>query len=194
MSWLRRMGQVLILMAVVLYLVLVANFWHLYFFRYQVYASEGWFFSERILANYLRQAQENPAVGVVRVAVREPKIVFEEYLFYSGVYNWPEKIAAVNKGLKNKNFGYGKVVFESGCPETFGESDIVVVDARLGCLPEEGNKGIVSLADGGTVFVIKKDIVCPDNAIRYYRPRDISQFLLERQDRKEFCQNWIVNL
>ncbi len=180
-----------------LYLIGVFYFAHLYFFRYPVYAAERWFFSERIIANYLKLSKQDPSISKIYVVTQEsPKNVLERYLFYSGAYESKESISKVNQNLESKNFSYDKAEFSHDCPQEvdFTKGEILIANAGRKCTSEEGNHGIVSLADAGTVFIIKGDLLCKNIQLsRYYRPMGLSDFHLEEMDKDKFCKSWIVS-
>lgn len=136
-----RFGKILALGIAVAYIISVGYFLHLYFFRYPVYAAERWFFSERLISNYARLAQDNPMIDKVYIVTQEQaKWVFEEYLFYSGIYNKTVGVKIVNEKLRIKDFSDRKVTFLNKCPDVgLGEGDVLIADRRLECNKEEVN-------------------------------------------------------
>lgn len=69
------------------YLISFANLMYIYFYRFPVYASDGWFFQDRELASYIQKTKKVDPNAKIYVFTGEPKIIFEEYLFYSNSYN-----------------------------------------------------------------------------------------------------------
>jgi len=64
-----------------IYFIFLTNFLYLYFYRFPVYKAEAFFFSERILSEYIRRVKiENPEVNVY-ANTREPIATFEQYIF-----------------------------------------------------------------------------------------------------------------
>ena len=182
----------------IIYISSILYFLNLYFYRFPIYASERYFLSERIIANYVMRAEDNPEIKKIYVSTNEsPKIVLEEYLFFSGLYDKKESIIAVNKNINNHDFSFGKVTYTNDCPEDFvlEDGNILISHHTSKCSKEEsGKRGIVDLKDAGTVYYIDNDKLCKGlNLQRYYRPMDISVFDLEMQEVSEFCRNWIVS-
>lgn len=194
-----KYGKIILGGVGIIYLILVLNFLNLYFYRYPVYSAERWFLSERILSKYLTylNSDQDKSVKNVWVVVEEnPKNVFEDYLFYSGKYNSKEDVILANQKLTQKDFSDGKITFVSECPsENLQKGDIVISDQRKKCLSEKsGERGIVSLTDSGTVFIINNDYVCSGLDLRrYYQPTGYKEFFIEKQNKEEFCQNWIIS-
>ncbi len=180
------------------YLVSLVYFFNIYFYRYPIYAAERWFLSERIIANYVIHAENNSNIKNIYVSTNEsPKIVFEEYLFFSGLYENKENITKINENIENHKFSLGKVNYLDGCPENInlGEADVLISHKNFECSEEEpGKRGIVDLKDAGTVYYIDNDLVCNQNDLaRYYRPMETSAFDLEKMTKDEFCTNWIIS-
>ena len=195
-----RFGRLIVWPVIILYLFSVASFLHLYFYRYSVYASEGWFFSEKILSKYSELAQADQRIEKVYIITPEPKIVFESYLFHSGLYEEKNEIELINKRMKRKDFSAGKVRFINSCPSEIGievkSDDVLIVDRRFSCGDEKGGNGaIASLADAGRVFVIKNDLVCRDiNLDSYYVIRSMDELKINNMLKDEFCREWIVKI
>lgn len=192
-----RFGRIIFWPVVFIYLVLIANFLYLYFYRYPVYSAERWFLSERIIARYVSLLESNPSVKKIYIStIENPKIVFEEYLFFSGKYNSKVDVVKENLNLENKVFGDGKIVFIHNCPifVDYKNGEMLIADRRLGCLKEErGERGILDLVDAGTVFIIKNDGLCQNEILsRYYVAKNFSQFQIEKMGKSEFCKNWIA--
>ncbi len=193
-----KFGKLVFLAIGAIYLSSVVYFLNLYIYRYPVYAAERWFLSERILANYARHALENSGVKKVIISpIESQKIVFEEFLFFSGLYENSENIVKINKNIEKHDFSYDKVSFIKGCPGSldFDEEVVLITHANYKCSEEKpGKRGIVDLKDAGTVYYIDNDILCKDYELaRYYRPMDLFVFDMEKQSIAEFCKNWIIS-
>ncbi len=183
----------------ILYFFSIAYFINLYLYRYPIYSAERWFFSERILSSYIKRVlAKYPGTKIYVSSVESPKIVFENFLFYTGLYNTKDQVIYANSRLKDKVFGIGNVTFMHGCP--FGsEKDIspdyvLISHQRFKCLEEsQERRGIVDLKDAGTVFVISDDKLCRGFELpRYYRPMNDKIFDIESLSDEDFCRNWIV--
>lgn len=193
-----KFKKIKLILALSLYTVGVLYFVHLYFFRYPIYSADRWFLGERIITNYVNHSQDNSSIQKIYVITNEsPKVVFEQYLFYSGMYETKQEILKANQKIKAKDFSLNKVTFSNNCPKevNFTKGEILITDARNKCGKEEKSKrGIVSLADAGTIYIIDNDLVCDDvDLARYSRVMNTNIFYMEEMNRKEFCKNWIIS-
>ncbi len=178
---------------IALYLISVANFLHLYFFRYPVYASEGFFLSDRILSNYIFRAQQHSPETEILIITSEPKIIFEEYLFFNNLYAGRD-VKKINNKMKLKDFSWDKVDFSDKCPEEIGVNKIVITDQRYNCQEKEnGDLGIVQLADAGLIYLIKNDKLCDNYELgNYYYPQSLKELKIENLEDESFCKSWIT--
>jgi len=171
-----------------IYLLLFVNLLHIYFYRFPVYASDGWFFQDRVLVRYIDLTQKTYPNKEIIVSTFEPKILFHEYLFY---LNAPE-------GLVNKNYSYRNVSFVSDCFENGLDENIVwIFDGKLNCREEteQGFARITRFRDVLAKYVIKKDFLCRDFELgQYVHPEAYRDFSVEGQSRKKFCQSWITKI
>lgn len=193
-----KFKKIILVLALSLYTIGVLYFIHLYFFRYPIYSADRWFLGERIITNYVKHSQDNPSIQKIYVITNEsPKVVFEQYLFYSGMYETKQDILKANQKIKMKDFSLNKVTFSNNCPKEVDltKGEILITDARNKCGKEEkGKRGIVSLADAGTIYVIDNDLVCDGiDLARYSRVMNTNIFYMEEMNRKEFCKNWIIS-
>lgn len=182
------------ILIVVIYILFFLNFAYLYVFRYPVYAAEGWFFSEKILSNYLERTMNKPEVSSVKVVVDEPKIVFEEYLFHSDVYSNKERIVEINSRIANSNFSFGKLSFSAECPSQLAEDGVLILSSDIECDFESGlSSKILSLSDAGVVFQIKNDTLCSGySQPNYYRLNALADLKMESLTDQNFCNLWIA--
>ena len=175
-----------------LYLLSIVNFLYLYFYRYSVYGSEGWFFSERILAKYLQTAVVYPKISTIYVVTYEPKIVFEEFLFYGNFYN-KKTASQINQKLKEKKFEYEKIVFTDSCPKLQGKDVVIISEAKQGCFEKKsGDSAILSLTDAGQIYNISLDPICTNyTRSQYYQVGNFQDLEIEKMNEGLFCIKWI---
>lgn len=195
-----KFGKQLSILIGLIYFISFLYFLNLYFFRFPIYSAERWRFSQRLAASYARLAQNDNKIKKINVVVEHSsKWAFEEYLFYSGVYNTPEEVKRINQKLKVKDFSDGKVSFLEKCPnrKEFGKGDVLIIDSKAKCGEEDpGNHGFVDLKDAGTVMVIENDILCQDfpDLQRYSRVWNLKDLEIEKQSVQTFCRNWVSKL
>lgn len=181
------------------YGLMFANLMHTYFFRFPVYASDGWFYQDRIMANYINlAAKEFPDKNIVVVSF-EPKIVFQEYLFYTNGYEDKESVTGVNNNMSKDKYFYKNVFFIDQCPIS-GKKDkdtIYMYDRLMECVEYESPKlsRITRFQDVLAMYLIENDELCNDfEQRRYVHPEAYSSFDIENKSAKEFCTDWIVKV
>lgn len=180
----------------VIYFVSVANFLNLYFTRYPVYASEGFFLSHKILSKYINLAINDSTEPKVIVSATEPKIVFEKYLFYNNLYNNKQAINEINSKIANKEYGLSDVKFIDKCDKPTSTNTIWIYEQKMNCEKEQvPSLRISSLSDGGFIWTIKEDKVWGNyNLAQYPRVNNPSEFDLYKLSSENFCKIWISRL
>lgn len=192
-----KFGRSLFVIVGIFYLMSFLYFLHLYFFRFPIYSAERWFFSERLAASYARLAQNNPNINKVYIVTQEsPKWVFEDYLFYSGIYNSSDDVKRINKKMITRDFSDNKVEFLNKCPANLklDKGEVLIIDRRVDCGEKEaGNHGFVDLKDAGTVMIIENDMLCQDipDLQRYSRVWSLKDLEIEQQNVEQFCKKWV---
>ncbi len=177
---------------------LFLNLLHLYFYRFPVYASDGWFFQDRILSRYIALTNQEYKNTKVVVSTFEPKIVFQEYLFFNNIYNG-EKISAINQKMESGDYSFNNVVFTDKCfDDNFDENTVWIGDGLLKCERfsiKEDNLRITRFRDVYEIYLIKEDKICQGQKLNsYVSPFAFQDFNIEKQSKSEFCQNWITKL
>lgn len=183
---------------ILVYFFLFLNLSHYYFFRFPVYASDGWFFQDRLLSRYLRLVEKQYPDAKIIVSTPEPKIIYEEYLFFTNKYDGKE-IALINNNLSNRNYFMGNVTFINYCLDKKPkENEIWIYDDALGC-EKNGRIGetlrITRLRDVHENYLIKQDKICQGQKLGVYIPLTaLKDLKIEEQEVDQFCQNWITKL
>ena len=182
-----------------IYLISFAGLAHLYFLRFPVYASDGWFFQDRVLSTYIKKTQEAFPKQKVIVYTSEPKIIFEEYLFYTDSYN-RDNAELINDGLNRVDYYINnKLLFTDICPGKNPDNDSVVIfDGSITCsnlLKLSNLVRITRLRDVFENYLIYNDKLCNNfDPNRYVDPSAYRNFSIEKQNSKEFCHNWITRI
>ncbi|MBI2405580.1 hypothetical protein HYV21_00810 [Candidatus Microgenomates bacterium] len=177
---------------------LFLNLLHLYFYRFPVYASDGWFFQDRILSRYIALTNQEHQNTKVVVSTFEPKIIFQEYLFFNNIYNG-EEISVINQEMKSGDYSFNNVVFTDKCfDDNFDKNTVWIGDGLLGCERfsiKEDNLRITRFRDVYEIYLIKEDKICQGQQLNsYVSPFSFQDFNIEKQSKSEFCQNWITKL
>jgi len=191
--------RIFLMIFISFYLLLVINYYYLYFLRYPVYGSDGYALDKRILSSYISRVK-----GVkVYITTQKPRPIFEQYLFYSGIYNSKKNIKEIAGNMTSHNYNYGNVYFSDDCPDldTLNNPNIIsIIEASYECdknnLLNKQNKrphlSISSLVDTGQIFKIYNDRMCSEYPLSLYsRVNTDREFAMEKMNNEDFCKKWI---
>ena len=208
----RPYRQVLTIGIVMIYLFSMANYLYLYFFRYPVYGSEGFFYSDRVLSRYISLYSELPEKKIFVISPSAEGI-FKEHLFHSGLYT-KENVEEIADNIQKGKFKFRNVTFTNACPkeDVFkNKNNVLIYKCGFECekeitklielqssLEEKSTVltlSISNLADGGEIYRIHGDDVCSGYKLSSYpRVASIDDFQVENQDAEILCEKWIMNL
>lgn len=192
-----KYGKTIFFFLATAYFLGVFYFFYVYFFRYPLYSAERWYFSERLAIRYANLVKDRDDIDRIIIStVESPKIVFENYLFYSGLYDTKSEIDLANKIIKSKDYTYGKVSVIHGCPtdSAITSRTVLISHERFGCVGDAKLKSqILDVKDSGTVFVIENDKLCLGYQLpKYYYIHRIEDMHIEDLDVEHFCGSWIA--
>jgi hypothetical protein len=166
-----------------------ANFFYFYFFRFPIIGQENYFFSQRLIANYIIR---NNTSNIV-VVNSEPRLIFLETVFYS-----PQNQKSVLKDfVKNQNYQINNTIFTSICPKTFdSKTTYIIGNSFTNCLPQKDNlRSINEEQFGGPLYFIKNDQLCSSFPSQpWLRFHLIKDYQIEKLDTSTFCQTWIKSI
>jgi 4-amino-4-deoxy-L-arabinose transferase-like glycosyltransferase len=193
----RKIYKQVVIILLLMYVMLVANFINIYVFQYPIYSAESYSFSSRILSKYLVYGN-NEGKNIV-VYTTSPKERFIYYLFFSGLYK--NNIAKeIQQKFTNKQYFLNSIRFENCLIDIKPNINTSYVIESGGCdkmkiLLSQLRKTIPILADGGSVYSIVGDTVCASFALPRY-PNDIkfSDLSVEKLDKERFCTKFITEV
>ena len=164
-------------------LVSYINFCHFYFFQFPIIGQENFFFSHRIIGNYI---QKNNGYKTV-VVDDEPRETFLETVFYSS------KNQTLKDFVKNQNNQFNKITFTSVCPKEFDKETTYVIKNSLGCEFVKNNlKSINEEQFGGSLYYVVNDSLCSSySAQPWLRFHLVNDYQVEKQTVSDFCKTWI---
>lgn len=177
----------------IIYLFLVASFLNLYFTRYPIYNSEGFFFSNKVLSRYIDLNLTKKEATPIIISVVEPRILFEKFLFYSNLYT-KETAEDLNQKIAQRDFSYKNIRFIDRCSQEVATgSATLIYEAKMECEKEvQPTTRILSPADAGSLFIIKHDKLCTTyNLLRYPRVNSIPELDVYKLTSESFCKTWI---
>lgn len=181
----------------IIYVMLFANLLNIYFYRFPVYASDGWFYQDRQLSRYITLAEENYPNSKIVVSTFEPKIIFEEYLFYNNLYSGLQ-VKDINRTLARQDYEYKRIKFTSDCfiNKIKDSQTVWVVDPLLNCQFDKSKAlRITRFKDVYENYLILDDKLCSKFPLgSYVSPQAFLNFDVEKQSEQKFCQSWITKL
>jgi len=167
-------------------MVSFVNFIHFYFFRFPIVGQENYFFSHRIIGNYISRNNKQKTV----VIDSEPREVFLEAVFYSS----QNQNLILKDFINNQNYQLEKTTFTSVCPKNFDKDTVYIIKTNfLNCIHQkEGLKSINEERFGGPLYFIVNDSLCSSFPSQpWLRFHFIKDYLPEKLDDENFCHNWI---
>jgi hypothetical protein len=198
----------------VCYLISVVMFGYHYFWRYPVYAPDGQFFAERVIASYLHRLPDGQKAVVY---TQEPEYLFNSYIFYNSLIT-TEMLRDFQK-LPTGTYSTGQVTFTKDCFDP-GKLDpnvlhIAEVNAPR-CNQNENTKlseqeqkrlqavfqkqseeslSISAILDSRELYRVYQDKVCEDSEMKPFISIHSSRlFAVESLNNEDFCQHWIADL
>lgn len=181
-----------ILSFLILFLIILfsfINFFYFYFFRFPIIGQENFFFSQRLVANYIIKNNDHKIV-VVDPEARE---VFLETVFYS-----PQDQESVLKDfVKNQSYQIKNTSFASKCPETFDpQTTYIINQVSSSCLPSKNNlRSINEEQFGGPLYFILNDNLCSSLLSQpWLRFHLVKDYLPEKLSLSDFCQTWVKSI
>lgn len=175
---------------VFVYLLLFLNFLNIYFIRYPIYQSEGFFISRRILANYLKF--EGNQKRYIEITTNEPESVFRNYLYFTNQYNYQNFSKIRNQYLQHpdkRNFEWGTIKITDQKPDKLSLNITYITDANTEFFNIQKYQSIYHLGDYHPLFNIYQGQVCPQaslNTVYYFSDLDV-----EKHSLGNFCQKYI---
>jgi hypothetical protein len=176
------------------YFILFLNFIDVYFFRYPVYQSEGFFFSRRLLSRQLSLENKDQKIFVLS---NEPESLFRNFLFFQN------KVNILNLPLiKNQyrlhplrdQFVWDNITFTKNSQIIDQTATVIVEDKKDYSLLEYKNKYLISrLSDPSPLFTIYNSSVCSSaNLDRFVHNLNIADFAVEKLSQDQFCTKFFI--
>jgi len=205
---------------VIVYALSVVNFSYHYFVQYPIYAADGQFFVERILANYLSRIPKDIPVIIY---VPNQEYMVNSYLFYNQLYTQDTALYIRDKYVA-QDFTFDNLRFVTDCADIYTvDPQAIIIKARevdtcqsppvtqpvsaQPVLPDVVSAGkefmaptwrvitLSSIKDGGDLYHIYQDKLCTKETLRsYIAPQELRQLELEKLETPEFCQTWFSDL
>lgn len=164
------------------------NFFYFYFFRFPIIGQENYFFSQRVVGNYISRNSDNKLV----IVDSEPRLIFLETVFYSN----KNQNSVLKDFVKNQNYQINNATFVSSCPEFFDPKTTYIIKTSFECnFPKNNLKSINEEQFGGPLYFVINDSFCSSfPSQKWLRFHLIKDYLPEKLDNSDFCQTWIKQL
>jgi len=190
--WQLLKSKFLKIIFIFIYLLLFINYLTIYFIRYPIYQSEGFFMSRRLLANYLNheQKQNRP----IEIITNEPEAIFRNYLYFTNQYNYRNFSKIQNQYLQHpdkRNFEWETIKITDRIPKNILPDITYITDADITFSDIQKFQYIYHLGDYHPIFNIYQGKICSPTTLNtvYY----ISDLKVEKLSLDIFCRKYISN-
>ena len=169
-------------------LIFFLNFLHFYFFRLPITGQENYFFSQKIVANYIDRLGDQKLV----VVDKEPREVFLETILYSK----NDKDLALKEFVREQSLKFKNVLFVSECPEKIDSETVYIINRSFDkCLSKDNRKSMNEEQFGGPLYYVINDSLCSDFELQSWTRFHLrDNYVIEKLSDKDFCQNWIKEI
>lgn len=185
----------LILLAV--YAVMIVNFLDVYFIRNPVNNSEGFGFSNRVLARYMELAS---ASGRQVLYVGNDVVnTYRQYIFFSNSMT-PGTIMGIQRSVRTHSYAIGTIRFlecPTDTPDALSKDTVITPYGKTCAALTEFKRSsdpvaIAHLGDSGRIFEIYNDTVCRGFPLSEYQPLiSFSDLDVETLPAETFCKTYI---
>lgn len=176
-----------------LYILLVSQFFFIYFVRYPITHTTYLGIYERVVASYLTRIGENPQAVIVP---DRADATFNYLISYNKLLT-KENQGQVNESASIKVFEINNIIVASNCLQEIhdlsNDIPVFVYLFKKPCEPDnsEVSSEIKSLIDGGTIFTVHNDILCSEyNLGSYPRVNSRNYLNVESLSDQDFCETF----
>jgi hypothetical protein len=197
LCWRKKWSGMFRIFTIVAYGLSILNFMHIYFFQNPVSNSEGFGFSNRVLARYMKLASNEGK----KVLFVDNNVVnmYRQYIFFSNSVSG-DSIRSIQQSIRTRDFRYDTIQFLE-CPKNTIddiESAILVTPAGKICpslIPYKEDHeplAIAQLNDSGRIYEIYNDTICKQTEFSQYQPLITFDDLdVETMPLARFCKTYI---
>ena len=186
----RRYNGLIKIGFVILYVIVITNFLHIYFIQNPVNNSEGFGFSNRLLAKYMRLASDQK-MDVLYVGSNVVNS-YRQYIFYNNILS-SRTIESVQLSIGSRAFHIDNIQFLE-CPQQIpDEKGNKKICAALTKLTNSFDPIVVAnLGDSGRIYEIYNDKLCSKYSLMEYQPMiTFNDLEIEKMPAESFCKTYI---
>lgn len=171
-----------------------------------MYAADGQFFVERVLASYINRIPKDKKIILYSP---DQKYLFNSYLFYNNIYT-RDTAYLIRESLIKNTYTFENVEVRDSCIDTLqlDNNAILITTNNPDICKPDGESipntilntqlsdpiSIPAINDGGELYKIFGDTVCNQYHLSsYIVPRESKLFAVESLSDQEFCTNWITD-
>ncbi|MCA9369342.1 hypothetical protein KC721_03510, partial [Candidatus Woesebacteria bacterium] len=172
----------------------VARFFFLYFYSYPIIGTQGEYFSERIVANYI---ERNPDKKII-VYASEPRFMFETVLVFNNLIT-KETIASITTAYQEKKYSLDNFLITNTCYQPQADSSVVSIVNRAtptcdGSKTEKASTdtAIPSLIDSGAIYRLYNDSLCSGYPLGTFSHISTNNFYVEKLTNTDFCSSFFT--
>lgn len=191
----QNLNKYLFAILIILYVVFVTRFFFFYFHTYPILGTSGEYFSERILANYIKR---NPELEI-KVYANEPKFVFESILVYNNLIN-SKNLPAINEAMKTEKYQLENFVVDNKCVTSAKENPNTTIIAHAVIPNCDGSNNeteltsqIAELTDSRGVYKLYNDSFCLPFGLDRFSHINQDVFAVEKLDDAKFCKSFLIS-
>lgn len=182
-------------LVILVYALFVARFFFLYFYSYPIIGTQGEYFSERVVANYIHR---NPDANVV-VYASEPRFMFESILVFNGLIT-AENIQEINTAYQNKEYSLKNFTVINRCYQPSENQNVISIvhQATPTCGDSQQNTDkeitvqIPSLIDSGAIYTVYNDQLCRSYGLGRFSHITKNVFAVEKQTTEVYCTSFFT--
>lgn len=177
-----------------IYLFFVARFFFMYFYSYPIIGTQGEYFSERIIANYIIR---NPDKNIL-VYASEPRFMFEAILVYTNAIT-KESIKDVQAAYTNEAYSFANFTVLNKCyDQNLGQNTTAFVhQSTQPCDSQDDYTtehviAIPSLLDSGAIYRVHNDTFCSNFSLQRFSHITENRFFVENLSKNDFCTTFFI--
>lgn len=178
---------------VIFQILLFLNLTFVYFFSYPIYQPEGFFFSNRLISQFINFEQQNSTHSIVFLT-REPTNMFRNFIFFSNALNKSTFKNIQQSSLNKDSIRYQNILFTNKLDTIdFSTTTLIIENALTNRnYPNVTSYSLNRLSDNQPMFSIFNSNLCSDQqSSKFPRTYNFSLFTPDKMSLPVFCKNFV---
>ncbi|PIR61295.1 MAG: hypothetical protein COU68_00175 [Candidatus Pacebacteria bacterium CG10_big_fil_rev_8_21_14_0_10_45_6] len=194
-----KLNRIFAIAIVALYVIFVTQFFYEYFFRYPIYGTEGKYFAERVLGEYVRRLPKSQKINVY---ADEKYFVFLEILLSANLIT-QDSVQQLQEAMQSGIYSLSNVRVDTTCFPVGIDWNSTTAVKDSSTAPCEGEQdveqmkslpksAIASLLDSGAVFTLYNDQLCAQYSLggSLFVRTDVFDF--SKLSDEAFCRSFFI--